>query len=117
MEPSPSPPIFPASRQLVPEHRAHENYGTFSTELRKTYDCAGLKSPARQESQPGQPSRPHFPSDALPSPRQDLPALPTALIEQLGLRLESARGAIPILVIERAQQPMVDAYSTTADPN
>jgi hypothetical protein len=34
-----------------------------------------------------------------------------------GLRLESARGAIPILVIERAQQPMVDAYSTTADPN
>lgn len=60
---------------------------------------------------------PGVPADALPPPRQDLPALPTALIEQLGLRLESARGAIPILIIERAQQPMVDGYSTTADPN
>ena len=59
---------------------------------------------------------PGVPLDQLPRQREDLPALPTALREQLGLRLDSARGPIPVLVIESAQQPSVDGYSATAEP-
>jgi uncharacterized protein (TIGR03435 family) len=35
----------------------------------------------------------------------DLPALSTALDEQLGLRLESRRGPFDVLVIDSVQQP------------
>ena len=59
---------------------------------------------------------PGVPADALPPQRQDLPALPTALREQLGLQLESGRGPIPTLVVESAQQPDVDGYSSNAGP-
>jgi uncharacterized protein (TIGR03435 family) len=59
---------------------------------------------------------PGVPADALPPQRQELPALPTALREQLGLQLESGRGPIPALIIESARQPDVDGYSSTASP-
>lgn len=59
---------------------------------------------------------PGVPADAVPPLRRDLPTLPTALREQLGLQLESSRGSIPMLVVENAQQPDVDGYSTTASP-
>jgi len=35
----------------------------------------------------------------------NLPALSTALAEQLGLRLESRRGPVDVLVIDSAQEP------------
>ena len=59
---------------------------------------------------------PGVPADALPPPRQDLPTLPTALREQLGLLLEAARGAIPMLLVESARQPTVNGYSSSAEP-
>ena len=59
---------------------------------------------------------PGVPADALPPVREDLPELSTALREQLGLRLEAARGQIPVIVIEGVERPSVDGYSSTADP-
>ena len=59
---------------------------------------------------------PGVPADALPPQRQDLPTLPTALREQLGLHLESARGPVPMLLIDSARQPTVNGYSATAEP-
>ena len=43
-----------------------------------------------------------------PSPPSDGPPLPTALQEQLGLRLESVRGPVPVLTIESADLPTPD---------
>jgi uncharacterized protein (TIGR03435 family) len=46
---------------------------------------------------------------ALPTPPPaDIPSLMTALREQLGLKLESALGAVEILVIESAGLPEPD---------
>ena len=38
-------------------------------------------------------------------PVEDLPAFPAALQERLGLRLESTRGPVDVLVIESVQRP------------
>jgi uncharacterized protein (TIGR03435 family) len=42
---------------------------------------------------------------AVPASDASVPALPTALEEQLGVRLESRRGAMDVLVIDSVQQP------------
>jgi uncharacterized protein (TIGR03435 family) len=35
----------------------------------------------------------------------NLPALPTAVEEQLGLRLERHRGPVPVIIVEHAEAP------------
>jgi uncharacterized protein (TIGR03435 family) len=44
------------------------------------------------------------PRDALPAER-DLPSFRDAMREQLGLKLESARGPVDVRVIDSVQQP------------
>jgi uncharacterized protein (TIGR03435 family) len=48
------------------------------------------------------------PDAAQPTPARDVPSLFTALEEQLGLKLESRRGPVPVIVIESAQLPKPD---------
>jgi uncharacterized protein (TIGR03435 family) len=43
-----------------------------------------------------------------PPPAGDLPSLFTALQEQLGLKLESQRGLVELLLIDRAEKPVDD---------
>jgi uncharacterized protein (TIGR03435 family) len=56
-------------------------------------------SPELVQSPPGRE-----PGDPLPAPT-DAPSIFTAVQEQLGLRLESARGQIDVLVVDRAERP------------
>jgi uncharacterized protein (TIGR03435 family) len=46
-------------------------------------------------------------ADVVPSP-DDPPSLFTALQEQLGLRLEPAKGQVPVLVIDHIERPDPD---------
>jgi uncharacterized protein (TIGR03435 family) len=46
--------------------------------------------------------------DDSPDANGDLPSLMTALVEQLGLRLESARGPVQVIVIDHVEQPTPD---------
>jgi uncharacterized protein (TIGR03435 family) len=72
------------------------------TGLRGIYNFMLQSSGDRNRIPPG------VPIEALPPRRDDLPSLTTALSEQLGLRLESDRGPVEILLIERAEPPSAD---------
>jgi uncharacterized protein (TIGR03435 family) len=56
-------------------------------------------SPELVQSLPGR-----APGDPLPAPT-DAPSIFTAVQEQLGLRLEAARGRVDVLVVDRAEMP------------
>jgi uncharacterized protein (TIGR03435 family) len=56
-------------------------------------------SPELVQSLPGR-----APGDPLPAPT-DAPSIFTAVQEQLGLRLEAARGQVDVLVVDRAEMP------------
>ena len=48
------------------------------------------------------------PGALLPPVDPDAPSFPTAVQEQLGLRLENARGPVEVLVIDRFEKPTLD---------
>jgi uncharacterized protein (TIGR03435 family) len=68
------------------------------TELKGLYDF-GLKWTA--DVPPG----PLPPGVQLPPPDPSAPSLVTALQEQLGLKLESSKGPVEVLVIDSVQKP------------
>ena len=54
------------------------------------------------------PDRTTLPPGADPPPQADTPALLTAIEEQLGLRLESERGPVDVVVIDHIERPTED---------
>jgi uncharacterized protein (TIGR03435 family) len=54
------------------------------------------------------PDRPAVVNGAIVPPNPDAPSLFTALQEQLGLKLESSRGPVDVLVVDRLERPTED---------
>jgi uncharacterized protein (TIGR03435 family) len=76
--------------------------GYYDYTLKWTPDL-GIGSPSPFGLPPGAPS-----PDALPPTDPDAPNLFTAVQEQLGLKLESARGPVEVVVIDRLERPTPD---------
>jgi uncharacterized protein (TIGR03435 family) len=73
------------------------------TDLRGDYDFLLQWTP--EPGQGGGPFGGPPAPDALPAADTSGPTLFTALQEQLGLRLESQRGSVPIIIIDRIEKP------------
>jgi uncharacterized protein (TIGR03435 family) len=73
------------------------------TGLTSLYDFSLRFAPEPASFPGGQP-----PPGVLPPPDPDAPNLYTAVQEQLGLKLESARGPVEVVVIDRIEKPTVD---------
>jgi uncharacterized protein (TIGR03435 family) len=73
------------------------------TQLAGTFDLRLRWTPDRIPQGPPQPGAP-----PLPPVDPDGPSLFAALQEQLGLRLESTRAPLEVLVIDRVERPMPD---------
>ena len=54
------------------------------------------------------PDQPAVLNGAVVPPSPDAPSLFTALQEQLGLKLDAARGQVDVLVIDRINRPTED---------
>ena len=76
---------------------------------RMTIDKTGLSGPFDLELEytPDQPPPPGLPAN-IPPPPVDGASLFTAVQEQLGLKLDSRRGPVDVLVIDAAQRPSPD---------
>lgn len=61
-----------------------------------------------QTTRPGLPGLPLPQTPAGSSAESTLPSLMTAVTEQLGLKLESGRGAVPIQVVDSVERPTED---------
>jgi uncharacterized protein (TIGR03435 family) len=74
--------------------------GTFDIHLEFTPDEATANGPGQGNGPPGDPA-------ARPAPPAEptAPSIFTALQEQLGLRVESAKGPVEVLVIDHVQRP------------
>ena len=83
------------------------NLSTFAG--RMTIDKTGLSGPFDLELEytPDQPLPPGLPAN-IPPPPADGASLFTAVQEQLGLKLDSQRGQVDMLVIDAAQLPLPD---------
>ena len=73
------------------------------TGLKGNFDFSLKWTP--DESQPGMMKGPGAPADAPPPPDASGPDIFTAVQEQLGLKLESKKGPVEMLVIDHAEQP------------
>jgi bla regulator protein blaR1 len=75
------------------------------TGLKGKYDFTLQFAPEREMLIPGTNDRPPMAADAPPPPDANAPSIFTAIEEQLGLKLEPAKGPVQMLVIESIEQP------------
>jgi len=77
-----------------------------ATGLKGTYDVSLTYSP--DPALGGRSDLPQQPGGPPPIANSDAPSIFAALQEQLGLRLESTRGPVDVLVIDSAEKPTAD---------
>ena len=126
--PLPPPPAFPGPNDPLPCGFVRLNPGiaagsgrtieqivpTLSDLVgRPVIDKTGLKGLfdfALKYAPEGRAAGPFGPPPGAPAPPvdPDVPSLSTAVQEQLGLRLESARGPVEVVVIDKLEKPALD---------
>jgi uncharacterized protein (TIGR03435 family) len=77
------------------------------TNLKELYDFTLRFSPERMSTpyNRGGPLAPATDPTVPPAAADPVPSITTAIQEQLGLKLESTKGQVEVLVIESAQKP------------
>jgi bla regulator protein blaR1 len=89
-------PVVVAAQSAVGDPPRTRLTGTFDGNLEWTPDRMPAPSPGGA------------PPGALPPPPTGGPSIFTAVQEHLGLKLESTRGPVDVLVIDRVEQPTPD---------